>query len=197
MTSWEKELAELVVARGPALVGYAYLLCGDRSEAEDLVQDALVRVYSRLRPHASRRRRGTAAVTLDVDGTPDNPEAYLRRTILNLHLDSRRRRRLWTQRRHLLVDDGAVSGPASGATLRADVVTALAGLSRQQRACVVLRYFEDLTVAQIATALGTAEGTVKRYLYDASGRLRTLLSTGPVTSGDHAHTATPDGGEIR
>src|SRR5665647_2421787 len=47
MAAWEQSLQELVRTRGTALVGYAYLLCGDRREAEDLVQDALVKTYAR------------------------------------------------------------------------------------------------------------------------------------------------------
>ena len=56
------------------------------------------------------------------------------------------------------------------------MLTALDGLSPQQRACVVLRYYQDLPVAQVASALGVAEGTVKRYLSDAMTRLAARLS---------------------
>ena len=56
-----------------------------------------------------------------------------------------------------------------------DVRFALRELSPRERACIVLRYFDDLTVPQIAAQLGLADGTVKRYLADASGKLATQL----------------------
>ena len=76
MAAWEQSLQELVRTRGTALVGYAYLLCGDRREAEDLVQDALVKTYARGR----------------VGTHPDNVEGYVRRAILSTFLDGFRRR---------------------------------------------------------------------------------------------------------
>ncbi|MEK8226010.1 hypothetical protein NKG05_07925 [Oerskovia sp. M15] len=61
MASWEDELAALTAQRGKALTGYAYLLCGNRRDAEDVVQDALVKVFSRLRGRGWRRAgRGAA-----------------------------------------------------------------------------------------------------------------------------------------
>jgi RNA polymerase sigma-70 factor (ECF subfamily) len=62
------------------------------------------------------------------------------------------------------------------------LLTAMAGLSPQQRACVVLRYYQDLPLAQVASELGLAEGTVKRYLGEAMTRLAGRLS--PAASGD-------------
>jgi RNA polymerase sigma factor (sigma-70 family) len=56
------------------------------------------------------------------------------------------------------------------------MLAALSGLSPRQRACVVLRYYQDLPVAQVASALGVAEGTVKRYLSEAMTRLAARLS---------------------
>ncbi|WP_284329353.1 RNA polymerase sigma factor [Demequina litorisediminis] len=58
-----------------------------------------------------------------------------------------------------------------------DVRAALARLSPRERACIVLRFYDDLTVPAIAERLGLAEGTVKRYLSDASARLATELHT--------------------
>ena len=67
MTHWENELTELATSRGGALVGYAYSLCRDRAQAEDLVQDALVKVFSRLRrlPGVTEERQ---VVDLDQPG---------------------------------------------------------------------------------------------------------------------------------
>lgn len=195
MSRWEAELDDLVSQRGPALVRYAYMVCGDRRDAEDLVQEALVKVFSRLRrPH---RSEGTAAHPLDTrpddpDRTLANPEGYVRRTILRLHIDGYRHRALWTERRHLVAAEDHRPGPASGVSVRADVATALASLTPQRRACVVLRFYEDLTVPQIATALGVAEGTVKRYLSEATSRLRAVLR--PRTQPMPQQSATIDGG---
>ncbi|MGW8567511.1 sigma-70 family RNA polymerase sigma factor [Isoptericola sp. NPDC055881] len=169
MSRWEDELAELARARGRALVGYAYVLCGDQRLAEDLVQDALVKVFARLRRGAADR---PGVHALDEGGTS---EAYVRRAILTLFLDEHRRRKRWSSARHLVATDDRVRGAASGATARADVAAALGRLTPRERACVVLRYLEDLTVPQVAEALGLAQGTVKRYLSDATATLRDVL----------------------
>ncbi|MFE5293199.1 sigma-70 family RNA polymerase sigma factor [Isoptericola sp. NPDC056618] len=172
MSRWEDELAELARARGRALVGYAYVLCGDQRLAEDLVQDALVKVFARLRRGSGEARGGAGVHPLDAGGTS---EAYVRRAILTLFLDEHRRTKRWAAARPLVATDDRVRGAASGATARADVAAALGRLAPRERACVVLRYFEDLTVPQVADALGLAQGTVKRYLADATTTLRDVL----------------------
>ncbi|MBE1876973.1 sigma-70 family RNA polymerase sigma factor [Myceligenerans sp. TRM 65318] len=180
MVAWEDELGELMATRGNALVRYAYMLSGDRALAEDLVQDALVKVFSRLRGPAGRSGRqaggtkGSRVHTLD-DSPLDNTEGYVRRAILTLYLDGYRKRQRWYDIKHLLADDGVGRPAEAAATARVDVMSALARLGPRQRACVVLRYFDDLTVPQIADALGTAQGTVKRYLSDATDHLRDML----------------------
>jgi RNA polymerase sigma factor (sigma-70 family) len=196
VTHWDAELSDLVVRRGRALTGYAYLLCGDAQHAEDLVQDALVKVFSRLRrpPPA----RPGAVRTLDLDAASAgraeiaSTEGYVRSAILTLYLDGYRRRRRWTGVRHLVATDDAVRGPESAATARADVAAALARLTPRQRACVVLRYFEDLTVPQVAVALGSAEGTVKRHLHDAMAVMQDALRTAGDPAG--ARAVPPRGG---
>ena len=167
MTAWEQVLDELVRARGRALVRYATLLTGDEREGEDLVQDALVRCFSQGRPIRD----------------PGAAESYVRQAILTIFLDAYRRRARWTAVRHLLArdDDTADHGPAS--TARLDVQTALLTLRPRLRACVVLRFYDDLTVPEIARRLALSDGTVKRYLFDAIGQLEALL--GPLPD---AHT---------
>lgn len=172
MAEWEQSLDELVRRRGTALVGYAYLLCGDRREAEDLVQDALVRTYARA------RLTEPAAV-----------EGYVRRTILNTYLDGFRRRRRWAAVRHLVAEPETRPGPEGPSAARVDVQAALASLSPRERACVVLRFFEDMTVARIADALSLTEGSVKRYLHDGTRRMEAVL--GPV-HGPGAGSTTED-----
>ncbi|MCF4121794.1 sigma-70 family RNA polymerase sigma factor [Antribacter sp. KLBMP9083] len=177
---WERELHELVVARGRALTGYAYFVCGDRREAEDLVQEALVRVISRLNrlPEAP----GGAAVHA-VDGTPahfTSSEAYVRSAILTAYLDRYRRERN-RRTRSLGTWERPVGGPEGAVAVRLDVASALDLLTPRQRACVVLRFYDDLTVPDVAAVLGLAPGTVKRYLSDANVVLRGALDDwGPV-----------------
>ncbi len=176
MAGWETELDELMRTRGSALVRYAYMLSGDRALAEDLVQDALVKVYSRLR----RPGRGGVGVSAgsrahDLDSPFTNIEGYVRRAVLTIYLDGYRKRQRWAGIKHLLADDASTRGADQAASARVDVMTALAKLGARERACVVLRYFEDMTVPQIADALGTAQGTVKRYLSDATKNLQEIL----------------------
>lgn len=191
---WHEDLGRLATERGGALVGYAYTLCGDVRQAEDLVQEALVRYCSRLvRPGGSgsggRRGRATSGMrTVPLDGAGDgtgksarHPEAYVRRTVLNLYLDGWRRNKKWADiAPRVAVED--VRFPDSGVTARADVVHALTRLPPRQRACVVLRYFEDQTIAQVADSMGTAPGTVKRYLHDALRTLRDVLEPVDATT---------------
>ncbi|GEN80081.1 sigma-70 family RNA polymerase sigma factor [Actinotalea fermentans] len=160
--SWERDLHELVVARGPALVGYAFLLCGDRREAEDLVQDALVKTFARA-------RTGTQL---------DNLEGYVRRAVLTTFLDGFRRRKRWAAVRHLAGGEDVTAGPETDVGNRVAVRQALGELGARERACVVLRFYEDMTVARIADELSISEGAVKRYLSDGVRRLEGLL--GPV-----------------
>ena len=150
-------LTTLVATRGPALVGYARLLCGDPDTAQDLVQEALVRVFGRVR----------------VGLVPDAAEAYVRRAILSLFLDERRRHARFLGLRHRIVmpDEAAPELPSAEPELEA----ALAALGPQHRAAVVLRYYDDLTVPEVAARMGISDGTAKRYLHDALRRLAGTL----------------------
>lgn len=161
--TWDEELTALATQRGPALRGYAYLLCGDSGKAQDLVQEGLVRAWSRPRRVMS----------------PQATEAYVRRAVLSAFLDEHRRGRSWLRRGHLVATAPTVPDPAARTADQVDVQQALAGLPARERACVVLRFYDDLTVPEIAQRLGIAEGTAKRYLSDALGRLEDAL--GPLT----------------
>jgi RNA polymerase sigma factor (sigma-70 family) len=168
MSHWEQVLTDLVEHRGGSIVRYATLLCGDPREAEDLVQEALVRVFTVL-----RRPRGDGPG--DLRGL-ENAEAYVRRTVLNIYLDGYRRRRRWLAVRHLFGGQDASAGPDQAGPDRLDLDAALATLPPRQRACVVLRFYADLTVEQIACDLGVTAGTVKRHLYDANASLTVTLT---------------------
>ena len=158
--------------RSGALVGYAYSLTRDKSQAEDLVQDALVKVYSRLRRPPSA---GQSQFDLDRQEAT-NAEGYVRRAILTIYLDGYRRRNHWSGLKHLLADEDRSPGADRVATARVDVGVALKRLAPRQREAVVLRFFEDMTVPQIAAALGTSQGTIKRHLFDATAVLRRALA---------------------
>jgi RNA polymerase sigma factor (sigma-70 family) len=176
MAHWETELEELMARRSRALVGYAYTLTRDLPRAEDLVQDALVKVFSRLRRPAESGDGGQG-MRLDKDEPRlTNAEAYVRRAILTIYLDGYRRQSSWTGIKHLLADDAFAPAAERAATARVDVGLALARLSPRQRESVVLRFFEDMTVPQIAQTLGTSPGTVKRHLSNAMELLRTSLA---------------------
>lgn len=149
------ELEEYVAARGPALLRTAYMLCGDRYLAEDLVQEVLARLHS-------RRRR------------IEHLDAYVKAAVVRQFL-SWRRRRSGNER---LLEPG-LEPPASGRADAADEVaerdavwTELAGLPRQQRAVLVLRYYEDLPDAQIADLIGCAPATVRAHAARALATLR-------------------------
>ena len=156
--AWDQQMERLARERGSALVGYAYLLTGELTAAQDLVQEALIQTFS-------RRRRD------DVEFL----EAYVRRAILNTYLNARRRRQRWGDVVHLVADAEVAAGPDAIVADRADVHAALARLTPRERACVVLRHFEDLTVRDIAARLDVSEGAVKRYLSDARRRLAPML----------------------
>ena len=159
MASWEQRFTELTRDRGAALVRYAYLLCGDRTEAADLVQEALLRTFG-------RGRTGTEVT---------NIEAYVRRALVAAFVDGRRRQARWRAIRHLIPGPAQVEAAESGVLHRDELLRASAGLSPRQRACLVLRYYEDMSVAQIADQLGCSAGAVKRHLSDALARLAPLL----------------------
>lgn len=159
--NWEQTLAELARSRGAALKRHAFLLCGDNSQADDLVQEALVRAFAR--PLRVPR--------------PGGAEAYVRVIMVNLFIDGARRQSRWRRVAPLLRPAEAAPDPAEEVSARDAMLTALRSLSPRQRACVVLRYYEDLPVAEVAAALGVSEGAVKRYLSEAAAGLAVRLSS--------------------
>jgi len=160
MESWKQTLAELARDRLVPLKRQAFLLCGDDSHAEDLVQEALVRAFAR--PLRAPR--------------PGTAEAYVRVIMVHLFIDGARKRSRWNRVAPLVAGTEAAADPADQVVTQDVMLTALSELSPRQRACVVLRYYQDLPVAQVASALGVAEGTVKRYLSEAMTRLGARLS---------------------
>jgi RNA polymerase sigma-70 factor (sigma-E family) len=163
----DDEFAELVQASWGSLYRTAYLILGDHGLAEDLVQTSLARTYA-----AWRRVR-----------SDDAAPAYARTTQVNTAAEWIRKR---SWRRELPTEtltEPLVAG--SDPTLRPTVLAALGQLAPRQRAVVVLRYYEDLSVAETARVLGCSEGTVKSQTHAALQTLRTHLgdSVLPLSSG--------------
>jgi RNA polymerase sigma factor (sigma-70 family) len=100
---------------------------------------------------------------------PEELEAYAR-------IDGARRHSRWSRVAPLLRSAGVTPDLGDQVATRDTMLTALQGLSPRQRACVVLRYYEDLPVAEVATVLGVGEGTVKRYLSEAMAQVAARLS---------------------
>lgn len=150
------EFSAYASARWSALVRSAIVLGCSPDEAQDLAQTALVRVYQAWRRVARA----------------DNPDAYVYRVLLNCHRDSRRRR-WWGERPTDAVPDQAVPDATDQVVVSDSVRRALAELSAANREAVVLRYYANLTEAQIAQVLDIAPGTVKSRLSRAVAQLAT------------------------
>lgn len=158
--AWEGVVTELVAQRGEALLRYATLLCGSRDAAADLVQDALVRTFGRL-------RNGFGV---------ESAEAYVRRAILNAHLDGGRRTSRWRRIAPLEYRPDEQPSPALASEERLDLHEELRKLTPRERACLVLRYYDDLKVDDIADVLGISSGAVKRYLSDGLAKMAISLA---------------------
>lgn len=145
------------------LVRLAVLLTGDASAGEDVVQDAFValsRRWSRLRD-------------------PDRAAGYLRRSVVNGARSQLRHRavveRELARARHRFEHHEAADAPGLVADRRDAVLAALARLPRRQREVLALRYYLDLSEAEIATALGISRGSVKAHASRGAAALRDLL----------------------
>ena len=145
------DFEEFVNARRDALLRTAYLLTGDHHDAEDLVQSALIKVV----PKWTRIK--------------DRPEGYVRQVLARESVNRWRSRR-WREVTIDVVPD-ATDHDGDG-TDRIALLEDLRRLSPRQRAVIVLRYFDDLTEADTAAALGISVGTVKSQARDALARLR-------------------------
>ena len=159
-TERDEQFHSFVLSHRPRLVRTATLLtAGDGYLAEDLVQSALTKLYVAW---PSFRRA-------------DNPEGYLRRTLVNALTDERRR---WWRRheRSMAEPPERVRDEPGGDEIDEGLRSALRDLPPKMRAAVVFRYFYDLDVADTADALGCSVGTVKSQTARALDRLRTVLA---------------------
>jgi RNA polymerase sigma-70 factor (sigma-E family) len=152
-------LGELYARYGPGAARLAYLLTGDRPTAEDLAQEAFVRVFGRFRDLRD----------------PGSFEWYLRRTVVNLansHFRRLRSEREYVQRRRVPPSPQSMPDVAS----RLELWRALQQLPRRQRAAIVLRFYEDLSEAATAEVLRCPAGTVKSLVSRGLARLRSEVT---------------------
>jgi len=160
----ETAFVEFAQTARPRLRRTAYLLCGNWDLASDHVQEGLIRVYV-----AWPRMRRTGG-----------EHAYARRAVLSAFLDATRKR---SSKEYATQADASLSSGedvAESVTARRALMMALETLPPRQRACVVLRYFEDLDVAATATALGCSQGTVKSQTSRALDSLRSIFDESPT-----------------
>jgi RNA polymerase sigma-70 factor (sigma-E family) len=155
-----------LAARERALERTAYLLTGDVHSAQDLVQNTLAKLYLAW-PRISRR---------------DNIDAYARRALVNEHRSTWRRPRTRREVVTDLVPDRSVPGREYDG-LREAVWRFVCSLPPKQRAVVVLRFYEQLTEAEIADLMGISVGTVKSQSSRALAALRERLPDHPELGG--------------
>ncbi|MBL7502590.1 SigE family RNA polymerase sigma factor [Frankia sp. CNm7] len=158
-----RSFEEFVADRGTALLRTAVILTGDRQAGEDLLQDVLLRAHRRWR-HV------------------DDPYSYLRRSLVNASV-SRARRRLRAREDLVGWDEDpaadVLAWPARDEIGRVpdrhDLLALLRRLPPRQRAVIALRYYDDLSVSQIAAELGCGEGSVRTHASRGLARLRELM----------------------
>lgn len=167
----EQDFRSWVAGHRSALRSTAFLLSGDWHLAEDLAQETLTRMYAvwpRVAPTGS-------------------PDAYARRVLVNLVIDQRRRPWRREQPAEILPEPPAAPPPGDGS--REDLIAALREVPAGQRAVLVLRFWEDLSVEQTAHAMGTSTGNVKSQTSRGLDALRAALARRgfdlvPVISGE-------------
>jgi RNA polymerase sigma-70 factor (sigma-E family) len=153
---------EWIVIRVAALRRKAFLLCGDWSAADDLVQEVLVAMY----PRWPRIVRG------------GHVDAYANRVLVGKHVDARRRP--WRRERPVdevpdSIDSGSERAIAAVDERDGPLMAGLAALPARQRAVLVLRFTDDLSIEEIARVMGIPEGTVKSRLSRGTEALRAHL----------------------
>lgn len=151
----EREFREYVQARRSGLLRTAYLMCGDWHRSEDAVQSSMIKLYGAW----SKTR-------------PETADAYTRRIVTNTLIDESRRGWFRRERSYSDLPDGIADG--TGPEERLTAVSALAKLPPRQRATLVLRFWEDLTVDETAQIMRCSTGTVKSQTARGLQTLRDL-----------------------
>jgi RNA polymerase sigma-70 factor (sigma-E family) len=160
----DHEFGEYYASRAERMRRFAFLVCGDWDRAEDVAQTAFVKLF----------------VAWHRVNSADGPDPYLRQIIVRSVIDENRRP--WRRERPMPpadLPDTAVTDPDDGD--RAELVRALATVPLRQRATLVLRFFEDLSVAETAELLGCSTGTVKSQTARGLDALRNALTTANIS----------------
>jgi len=147
-----EDFARLCEEEWPVVFRTAYLITGDRSEAEDLAQEAFVRAFERW----------------STVSALDRPQAWLQRVVVNLSLSWKRR--LAVRRR----SGGEPRRLQEQVPIDHDVVEAVRSLPPAQRAAIVLRFFADQSIEEVAAGLGKRPGTIRALTAQGIARLRNL-----------------------
>lgn len=155
----DASFTEFAVTARAQLRNTAYLLCADWDRAADHVQEGLIRVYVAW-PRLTRR---------------GGELAYARRAVVSAYIDASRKRSSREQPTTMDVSRPSPEDVASTVADRDALMRALSLLPPRQRACVVLRYFEELDVKGTAEVLGCSEGTVKSQTSRALAALRSTF----------------------
>jgi RNA polymerase sigma-70 factor (sigma-E family) len=161
----EAEFKQYVAARSHALWHTAFLMCGDTHQAEDVVQTALMKLYAAW--HRVER--------------VENRDAYVRKVLVRCVIDEKRRG--W-RREHPVAEVPESAAPGGPDVEERDaVLDALGRIAPRQRATLVLRFWEDLSVEQTAHILGCSTGTVRSQTARGLATLRGLLAQQATASG--------------
>jgi RNA polymerase sigma-70 factor (sigma-E family) len=153
------QFSDYAAARWGSLFRTAYLLTGDHGLAEDLLQTVLTKCYV-----AWPRLRASAAA-----------DAYVRKALTNTYISWRRRKSWGRERPTDQLPEATTGDDTDHVPMRHEMLRALAALPPRQRAVVVLRFYDDLGVEQVAATLGCSTGTVKSQTSDALRSLRRML----------------------
>jgi RNA polymerase sigma-70 factor (sigma-E family) len=174
----QREFERFVAEWTDPLVRTAYLMARDLAEAEDLVQETLLRV--------ARRWPRVRAM--------DHPAAYARRILVNLAIDGAERRARRTgelsvagSQRTADLADSRAERDLRAVDVQEELLRALAGLPPRQRAVIVLRYWEDLPETEVAAILGCSAGTVKSTASRGLARLRNAVNADAVNADASDH----------
>ncbi|WP_062077638.1 sigma-70 family RNA polymerase sigma factor [Demequina globuliformis] len=157
--SHDEVVAEVLREAGARLASYGWILTGSEHAGEELVQAAIVKTFV-------RKRRLT-----DVRAA----EAYVRAAMRTVHVDGLRRHSTWGRVKSRVVPTQVLADPAEDIGAKDEVSRALATLAPRVRTAIALRYYDDLTVEDVAQAMGLSAGTVKKYLADGRAALAPLL----------------------